>query len=88
MANLLGHKFRYAPFAPASLQSYFKPKGENEMSKTKLEHHGFQALNEYIAANRPKVLIHGHQHFNAESRLGETRVIGTYGCKLIEICHG
>ncbi len=48
-------------------------------------HTGFEALNNYIARAKPKVLFHGHQHLDRETKLGETRIIGVYGRRLIEI---
>ena len=48
-------------------------------------HTGFQALNEYIERAKPAAVIHGHQHLVRESRLGETRIIGVHGRRLIEI---
>ena len=48
-------------------------------------HTGFDALTEYIRRQKPKVLIHGHQHVNSETEVGGTRVIGVYGHRVIEI---
>jgi Icc-related predicted phosphoesterase len=48
-------------------------------------HLGFDAFTPYIQRAKPRAFIHGHQHVNRESRLGETRVIGVYGVKLIDI---
>lgn len=48
-------------------------------------HTGFDALSEYIRMQKPKVLIHGHQHVNSETEVGGTRVIGVYGHRVIEI---
>ena len=48
-------------------------------------HYGFEALYLYMTKARPKVLIHGHQHVDGESTLGDTRVIGVFGEKMIEI---
>ncbi len=48
-------------------------------------HYGFEALNTYIAKTHPAALVHGHQHRDIESVLEETRVIGAYGYKLIEV---
>lgn len=33
-------------------------------------HNGFQALNNYLERVRPRMLIHGHQHKDAETTLG------------------
>jgi uncharacterized protein len=48
-------------------------------------HIGFDGLNLYITKMRPKVMFHGHQHVNRETQVHETRVIGVYGHKVIEI---
>ena len=48
-------------------------------------HTGFTALNAYIERARPRLLIHGHQHQELETRVGETRVLGIYGWKSIEL---
>ena len=48
-------------------------------------HYGFDGLNAYITRAKPKALIHGHQHVDEETTVGETRVIGVYGRKMIEI---
>jgi Icc-related predicted phosphoesterase len=48
-------------------------------------HTGFIALNAYIERARPRLLLHGHQHQERETRVGETRVLGIYGWKVIEI---
>jgi len=48
-------------------------------------HYGFNALSTYIARTQPRILLHGHQHVNDESIVGETRVVGVYGKQMIEI---
>jgi len=48
-------------------------------------HTGFTALTSYIARMAPRLLLHGHQHQERETRVGETRVIGVYGRRIIEI---
>ena len=48
-------------------------------------HIGFDALHGYIERARPRLVIHGHQHVNRETRVGETRVIGVYGRRIVEI---
>ncbi len=48
-------------------------------------HPGFDGLLEYIQKHRPRLLIHGHQHVNIETVIGETRVIGVYGHRMIEM---
>ena len=48
-------------------------------------HYGFDGLNSYITRTKPKFLIHGHQHVNRETIVNETKIIGVYGHKTIEI---
>ncbi|MFH1024614.1 MAG: metallophosphoesterase family protein [Planctomycetota bacterium] len=48
-------------------------------------HFGFDGLNVYIQRARPRVVIHGHQHVNKETRIEEANIIGVYGHRLIEI---
>ena len=48
-------------------------------------HTGFTALNSYIERAAPRLLLHGHQHQARETRVGETRVIGVYGWRTIEL---
>lgn len=48
-------------------------------------HIGFDGLTDYVRRTAPALVIHGHQHVNAESRLGETRIIGVYGHRVLEI---
>lgn len=48
-------------------------------------HIGFVAFNSYIARTQLRWLFHGHQHLNAESTVGATRVIGTYGHRFVVI---
>lgn len=44
-------------------------------------HQGFDAFLDYIDRARPSYFLHGHQHCNTTSRIGDTRVIGIYGEK-------
>ena len=46
-------------------------------------HYGFEGLTHYISNAKPNLLIHGHQHVNAETQIGATRVIGVYGYKVL-----
>ena len=48
-------------------------------------HCGFDGLYTYVLGRRPRFLIHGHQHVNQVSKLGETTIIGVYGYKVIEV---
>lgn len=48
-------------------------------------HDGFDGLLSYIEKAQPKLVIHGHQHIDAETQIGSTRVVGVYGHRVIEI---
>lgn len=48
-------------------------------------HLGFEAFNRYIERAKPALFIHGHQHVDAETLLGSTRVIGVYGYRRLEV---
>lgn len=48
-------------------------------------HMGFATFNQYIQRTHPKFLLHGHQHQNLETMIGGTRVIGTYGHRLLVV---
>ena len=48
-------------------------------------HAGFRAFNAYIERTKPQFFIHGHQHMNVESYLGDTRIIGVYGQRWIHL---
>ncbi|BCU79331.1 metallophosphoesterase [Luteolibacter sp. LG18] len=48
-------------------------------------HFGFRAFNRYIEVKKPRLLLHGHQHVNAESQLNGTGVIGVYGHRFITL---
>ena len=49
-------------------------------------HIGFEAFNSYIRRAQPSLFLHGHQHINQESLVGRTRVVGTYGARIIDLC--
>jgi len=46
-------------------------------------HIGFASFSNYIARAKPKLFLHGHQHQNLETIVGQTRVIGTYGHRFL-----
>jgi len=48
-------------------------------------HVGFEAFNGYIGRAKPGLFLHGHQHLDIESLVGSTRVIGTFGHRLLEL---
>ena len=65
------------------LLSHNSPRGIHD--KEDDVHYGFDGLNTYIKRARPRVVIHGHQHVNKETLVEETRVIGVYGHRLVEV---
>jgi len=48
-------------------------------------HLGFDAFVGYIERAKPRLLIHGHQHVNDETQIGQTTVMGVYGFKRLEL---
>ena len=48
-------------------------------------HIGFVAFNHYVHRVNPKLMLHGHQHQNVESMIGRTRIIGTYGHRMLVV---
>ena len=42
-------------------------------------HKGFDGLLDYVQRSTPKYLIHGHQHVNQTTTIGQTTVIGVFG---------
>lgn len=66
--------------------SHNSPRGVHERGTD--FHRGFEALNGYIERARPAHLLHGHQHVNDRTRVGETVVRGVYGAELVELCRG
>lgn len=48
-------------------------------------HDGFTAFDRYILEKQPRWFFHGHQHRNIETVIGNTKVIGTYGHRVIDI---
>ena len=63
--------------------SHNSPKGIHD--KEDEVHVGFKALNLYLQRAKPRLLIHGHQHKNVETKISETTVLGVYGSRVIEI---
>lgn len=64
------------------LISHNSPKGIHD--KPDIAHEGFEGLLEYIRDHQPKYAIHGHQHMNISTWVGETQVIGIYGGILLD----
>lgn len=48
-------------------------------------HLGFIAFSNYIARASPKLFLHGHQHQNVETTIGDTRVVGVFGQRLLDL---
>jgi len=48
-------------------------------------HLGFVAFNNYIQRARPKLFLHGHQHHDDETMFYDTRVVGTFGNRQLDI---
>lgn len=48
-------------------------------------HQGFEAFGSYISRAQPKLFLHGHQHLNLESQIGNTRVVGVFGEQVITL---
>ena len=59
------------------------PKGFHERDDD--VHQGFDGFLEYIERTQPRYFIHGHQHLNLSTKIGETTLIGVYGEAIIEI---
>lgn len=47
-------------------------------------HQGFDGLTWYIEQAQPRLVIHGHQHTNAESKRGNT-ILGVCGYRVVEM---
>jgi Icc-related predicted phosphoesterase len=47
--------------------------------------HGFEGISAYITRVIPELVIHGFQHSEKETKVGETKVIGVCGHKFIEM---
>ncbi len=48
-------------------------------------HQGFDGFLSYIEATQPRYFLHGHQHLNARTRIGNTEIIGVFGETLLEL---
>lgn len=73
-----------AGFAPVDIFiSHNSPRGVHD--KDDEIHTGFDALTVYAQRATPRLLIHGHQHVNRETRLGQTQVIGVFGHRLLTV---
>ena len=47
-------------------------------------HLGFNSFLTYIDRTKPRLFLHGHQHVQAESTVGFTKVVGTYGWRMLQ----
>lgn len=66
------------------LLTHTSPHGINEREDRNFE--GFKVFNDYILANKPAYVFHGHQHRNKETIMENgTRVIGLYGYGIYDI---
>jgi Icc-related predicted phosphoesterase len=65
------------------LISHNSPAGVHERDGD--THQGFAALNDYIGRHAPRLVIHGHQHVNAETVVGGTRVVGAFGTMVMTV---
>ena len=71
-------------FPPVNvLVSHNSPRGIHDREDE--VHFGFDALNGYIRRARPRLVLHGHQHANRETALENTRIVGVFGHRLMEI---
>lgn len=62
------------------------PRGIHEMDPD--VHQGFDGFLEYIERTQPPYFIHGHQHVNQMTILGETKIIGVFGETVVELGTG
>ena len=46
-------------------------------------HLGFASFMSYVADRQPRLFLHGHQHVNAETTIGTTKVIGVCGFRYV-----
>jgi Icc-related predicted phosphoesterase len=48
-------------------------------------HQGFHGFLDYIHRAKPKLFLHGHQHLDRTTTLGETSVVGVFGERLMQL---
>jgi Icc-related predicted phosphoesterase len=73
-----------ATFPPVDVfLSHNSPRGIHDQEDE--VHYGFDGLRTYIQRAKPKIVIHGHQHLNKETKIDQTRIIGVFGHRVIEI---
>ena len=61
------------------------PWGIHDDTRGDEAHQGFQAFGGYIARQRPRFFLHGHQHLNRQSLLDDCEVVGVYGHRLLDL---
>lgn len=66
--------------------SHNSPEGIHD--KNDMAHIGYSALREFIDKKQPKYCLHGHQHRNLVSKVGNTTVICVYGAILLNTVTG
>lgn len=57
--------------------SHNSPKGIHD--KPDLAHEGYEGLLTYMEHQKPKYILHGHQHKNIQTTYCQTEVLGLYG---------
>jgi uncharacterized protein len=48
-------------------------------------HLGFVAFSNYIARASPRLFLHGHQHHEVDTTVGQTRIVGTFGHRFLAV---
>ncbi len=48
-------------------------------------HQGFRAFAAYVKRAGPRLFLHGHQHVEATTVLGDTLVLGVFGERVITL---
>ena len=48
-------------------------------------HQGFLAFGDYIERVQPRYFLHGHQHVDQTTTIGETKVVGVYGEAVLDL---
>lgn len=77
-----GAKLMLTGFPPVDVfVSHNSPRGIHD--KEDGVHCGCEALNEYIVLEKPRLVIHGHQHVNEETTVGRTQVVGVEGYRVL-----
>ena len=46
---------------------------------------GFVGIYNYIITQKPKYVLHGHQHVNKETIINDTHIIGVFGSRLLTL---